>query len=117
MPRSSPMRRRQAGQALGGPSDCDRRPPLAVTTKAFSLPELKRLIEQAMRDETGSDFAWMNQGGVRDALPAGQLLERHIWDMMPFENRVVVGTFKGRDLPAVVVAGRTIDPIATTLWR
>lgn len=52
----------------------------------------------------------MNQGGVRDTLPQGQLLVRHIWDIMPFDNRVVVGTFKGRDLPAKVTAGRTIDP-------
>ena len=35
---------------------------------------------------------------------------RHIWDIMPFDNRVVMGTFKGRDLPAVVTGGRHLDP-------
>ena len=84
--------------------------PLAVSQKAFTKPEIKRLIERALRDETGADFAWMNQGGVRDALPKGQLLVRHIWDIMPFDNRVVVGTFKGREIPAKVVGGRAIDP-------
>ncbi|MBZ5620468.1 MAG: 5'-nucleotidase C-terminal domain-containing protein, partial [Acidobacteriia bacterium] len=84
--------------------------PLAVTKKKFSKPEVKRLIEQALRDETGADFAWMNQGGVRDTLPEGQVLVRHIWDIMPFDNRVLVGTFKGRDLPPMVVGDRKVDP-------
>jgi 2',3'-cyclic-nucleotide 2'-phosphodiesterase (5'-nucleotidase family) len=47
---------------------------------------------------------------VRDIVPEGQLLVRHIWQIMPFDNDVVVGTFKGRDLPAVVVGNSRIDP-------
>jgi 2',3'-cyclic-nucleotide 2'-phosphodiesterase (5'-nucleotidase family) len=84
--------------------------PLAVSARAFDKREVKGLIEQAMRSETGADFAFMNQGGVRDVVPQGQLLVRHIWDIMPFDNRVVVGTFKGRDLPAVVLGGRHVEP-------
>jgi len=84
--------------------------PLAVATRSFSKGELKALIEQAIREETGADLAFINLGGVRDILPRGQLLERHIWNIMPFDDTVVVGTFKGRDLPAVVTKGRTIDP-------
>jgi 2',3'-cyclic-nucleotide 2'-phosphodiesterase (5'-nucleotidase family) len=83
--------------------------PLCVASHAFNKRELKGMIEQAMRDETGADFAWMNMGGIRDLLPKGQILVRHIWDMMPFDNTVVVGTFKGRDLPKVVV-NRPVDP-------
>jgi 5'-nucleotidase / UDP-sugar diphosphatase len=84
--------------------------PLAIAKRPFSKAEVKKLIEQAMRDATGADFAHMNSGGVRDSLPQGQLLERHIWNIMPFDNIVVVGTFKGRDLPAVVVGDRKVDP-------
>jgi 5'-nucleotidase/UDP-sugar diphosphatase len=84
--------------------------PLAVSRKAFTKPEVKRLIERAIREETGADFAHMNLGGVRDVLPQGQLLVRRIWQIMPFDNDVVVGTFKGRDLPPVVVGDRKIDP-------
>jgi len=87
--------------------------PLAVSRRAFTKSEVKALIERALRDETGSDFAHMNLEGVRDGLPAGQLLERHIWNIMPFENEVVVGSFKGRDLPPVVVGDRQIDPDRT----
>ena len=84
--------------------------PLAVTTHAFDKRGVKTVIEQAMRDQTGADFAFMNLGGVRDTLPKGQILVRKIWDIMPFDNRVVFGKFKGRDLPAVVRGDRKVEP-------
>jgi len=84
--------------------------PLAVSRKKFTHAEVKALIEQAMREETGADFAFMNLGGVRDELPGGQLLERQIWNIMPFDNLVVVAKVKGSDLPAVVLGGRKPDP-------
>lgn len=84
--------------------------PLAISTRALNRAEVKRLIERALREETGSDFSWMNSGGVRDTLPQGQLLDRNVWNIMPFDNDVVIGTFKGRDLPKVVVGDRKIDP-------
>ncbi len=87
--------------------------PLAVSARAFNKAEVRDLIERAMRAETGADFAFMNLGGVRDVLPQGQLKERNIWDIMPFDNRLVSGRFKGKDLPAVVLGGRKIDPERT----
>ena len=84
--------------------------PLAVAKRAFNKADLKALLEQAMREESGADFAFLNLGGVRDTLPQGQLLERHIWDIMPFDNMLVVGTFRGRDLPEVVTRNRKVDP-------
>jgi 2',3'-cyclic-nucleotide 2'-phosphodiesterase (5'-nucleotidase family) len=84
--------------------------PLAVSKRQFTKLEVKRLIEQAMRDQTGANFAFMNLGGVRDLVPKGQLKVRNIWDIMPFDNMVVVGTFKGRELPKVVVGDRQVDP-------
>jgi 5'-nucleotidase/UDP-sugar diphosphatase len=84
--------------------------PLAVSKRNFSHAEVKALIEQAMRDETGADFAFMNGGGVRDGLPEGQLRERNIWNIMPFDDRVVIAKVKGSDLPAVVLGGRKPEP-------
>jgi 2',3'-cyclic-nucleotide 2'-phosphodiesterase (5'-nucleotidase family) len=83
--------------------------PLATSKRAYNKAEVKRLIEQALRDQTGADFSFMNLGGVRDILPSGQLLVRHIWNIMPFDNEVVVGTFKGRDLPKVVLGDRKVE--------
>jgi 2',3'-cyclic-nucleotide 2'-phosphodiesterase (5'-nucleotidase family) len=84
--------------------------PIAAANHAISKQELKPLIQQAIREETGADFAWINNGGIRDPLPAGQLLERNIWNVMPFDDILLVGTFKGKDLPPVVVGDRKIDP-------
>ena len=84
--------------------------PLAVSRRAFAKRDVKALIEQALRDETGADFAFMNSGGVRAGLPEGQLLERNIWDIMPFDNAVVIAHVKGSDLPAVVLNGKKPDP-------
>ena len=84
--------------------------PLAVTARAFDKRGVKALMEQAMREQTGADFAFMNLGGVRDILPKGQIMVRNIWDIMPFDNRVVFGTFKGRDLPVVVLGDRKVEP-------
>lgn len=63
-----------------------------------------------MRDQTGSDFAFINAGGIRDTLPAEKILARAIWNIMPFEDRLVVGTFKGSQLPPAVTGGQTVDP-------
>ena len=84
--------------------------PIAVSARAFDKRGVKELIEQAMRTQTGADFAFMNLGGVRDIVPKGQLMVRNIWDIMPFDNRVLVGTFKGRDMPAVVLGTRHVEP-------
>jgi 5'-nucleotidase / UDP-sugar diphosphatase len=84
--------------------------PLAISKRPFNKVEVKLLIERALREQTGADFAHMNQGGVRDVLPEGQLLVRHIWNVMPFDNTVVVGTFNGRELPPNVLGGRTVEP-------
>ncbi len=84
--------------------------PLAVSNRQLGKPELKLLMEEAMKATTGADFAYINTGGLRDILPKGQLLVRHAWNIMPFDDMVVYGTFKGRDLPAVVTTGKQIDP-------
>lgn len=84
--------------------------PLGVSEREYSRRELKAMLEEAMREATGADFAFMNAGGVRDTLPKGPLKVRHAWNVMPFDNLVVYGEFKGRELPAVVTAGHAIDP-------
>jgi len=84
--------------------------PLASSKRKLDKPEVKRLIEQAMREETGADFAFVNLGGVRDIVPKGRLLVRNVWNIMPFDNRVVFGKFKGSALPPVVLGSRKVEP-------
>ncbi|MBI3697705.1 MAG: bifunctional metallophosphatase/5'-nucleotidase, partial [Acidobacteria bacterium] len=84
--------------------------PIGEAKREFAGPALQALMAQAMADETGADFAFMNKGGVRDFIPQGPLLARHIWNIMPFDNRVLVGRFKGSQLPRAVTDGRPVDP-------
>ena len=84
--------------------------PLAMSEKAFTKAEVKALMERAMREATGADFAFMNMGGIRDIIPQGQLLDRHVWNLMPFDNLVVTGKFKGSQLPPVILKTHKVDP-------
>jgi len=72
--------------------------PIGESKKTFSKREGKELMEKAMNDRFPSDFAFTNLGGVRDTIPEGQLLARHIWNVMPFDNRVVVVEIPGDQL-------------------
>jgi len=63
-----------------------------------------------MAEEMKTDFAFLNSGAIRNTLPRGRLVARHIWNIMPFDNIVVVGRVKGRQLPAALISGRTVDP-------
>ncbi|HYM13756.1 MAG TPA: bifunctional UDP-sugar hydrolase/5'-nucleotidase [Bryobacterales bacterium] len=84
--------------------------PIGESKREFSVAEVKTLIEKAMCEEMHADFAFMNKGGVRDFLPQGTILARHVWNIMPFDNRVVTGRFQGSQLPPAVTKGRSIDP-------
>lgn len=82
-------------------------------------PELRGLVERAMAEETGSDIGWVNPGNIRDVLPEGRILARNIWNILPFDNYIVIGKFKGSQLPPAVTRRHPVDPgreytVATT---
>ena len=87
--------------------------PIGTSNRQLSKTDVKALLEEAMKQAGHADFGFMNAGGVRDTLPKGEILLRYVWNIMPFDDRIVVGTFKGSDLPAVIKAGRQIDPDKT----
>ena len=84
--------------------------PIGEAKQRFERRTLQVLVERAMCEETGSDLAWVNLGNLRDVIPAGPVLARAIWNILPFDNAVVIGKFKGSQLPPKVREGRTIDP-------
>lgn len=92
--------------------------PIGRAAKPLSRPEIKELMERSMNDRFPSDFAFTNVSGVRDTLPQGQLLARHVWNVMPFDNRVVVAEMTGDQLlklqdpsrPVMVAGDARLDP-------
>ena len=72
--------------------------------------QLKPLIEHLMAEAVGADFAYMNRGGIRDGLPEGRILARHIWNILPFGNTIFHGRMYGKDLPEEVTKDHRVDP-------
>jgi 2',3'-cyclic-nucleotide 2'-phosphodiesterase (5'-nucleotidase family) len=83
---------------------------IGTSEKEFDQPTLRLLMEQAMREEMGADFAYMNRGGVRDRLPKGTIQARHIWNIMPFDNKMVTARVKGSAVPESLRNGKAVDP-------
>ena len=87
--------------------------PIGHSTKPLSRPEVQALMQRAMIDQVHADFSFTNRGGVRDTLPAGELLARHVWNVMPFDNRVVTLEIPGAQLAALTDPSGRIDPVVT----
>ncbi len=84
--------------------------PIGEAKREFLSAEFRPLIEQAMLDQLKADFTFMNAGGVRDRLPKGTILARHIWNIMPFDNRMMTARVKGSQVPAALRNGKPVDP-------
>jgi 5'-nucleotidase/UDP-sugar diphosphatase len=84
--------------------------PIGRGDRTIQRDEVRRMIEEAMADAVGADLAYMNAGGVRDSLPRGEILVRHVWNILPFGNRILHGRLRGRDLPRDMSEGHRIDP-------
>ena len=72
----------------------------------FTLPEalrsergtdfaLGRIVADAQRHATGADVALMNNGGIRRPLPAGPVTYADLFELQPFNNRLVRHTMSG----------------------
>lgn len=72
---------------------------------------LGNLVADSMLWQTrnlNTDFAIQNGGGIRADLPAGTITKKTIYEILPFDNSVVVVTIKGAELIPL------FDFIATT---
>jgi len=83
--------------------------------EATSLREgdspLGNFAADVMRERTNADVAIMNAGGIRAPLPAGDVRERDLVTMLPFDNRLVVVSMTGAQFR------RLLDRIARRLGK
>ena len=80
-------------------------------TREIPRDEVKTLMERAMFDLVPADYSFLNRGAVRDILPGGKLLARHVWNVMPFDNRVVTVDIPGDQLAALTDPSGRTDPV------
>jgi len=66
------------------------------------------------RSGLAADFCMLNNGGLRIALPMGAITKGHIFELMPFENEIVVITLSGAKTKDLLdyVAARNGVPVA-----
>jgi 5'-nucleotidase len=75
--------------------------PLARDTPSGDSP-LGMVMCEAMRRAGKATIAIQNRGGLRADLPAGDLTFAHVFEVMPFDNRLAVLDLSGRELKEVL---------------
>lgn len=59
---------------------------------------LGNLICDALKDETGSQIAFQNSGGIRSALYKGEVKMKDIYTVLPFDNNAVTMDLTGKQI-------------------
>ena len=75
------------------------------------------LSNPVFKNRTGKsiDLVLLNHGGIRSAVNKGEVTTRTAFQLMPFENEVVVAEIKGEHLKELIhylVEGQTAHPVA-----
>ena len=84
--------------------------PIGESARKYSRQELQPMIERAMAEAVGADIGHMPLGSIRDSLPQGRILARHVWNILPFGNTIMAGRFQSKDLPPEVTSVHSLDP-------
>ncbi|WP_285058284.1 5'-nucleotidase C-terminal domain-containing protein [Pedobacter ginsengisoli] len=73
------------------------------------------VIQQALKIDPAIDFAMPStKGGLRVDLPKGDITVSNIFELMPFENQLIVFTLKGSDVQRLLdfIAASNGQPVA-----
>ncbi len=96
--------------------------PIGRSTQLIDRAAGRVIMQQALLDRFKADAAFIEGGSVRDDIPEGALLARHIWNMSPFQDPAVTVTLSGRELaelfpnnaqPLLAGGATTIDAAKT----
>lgn len=71
-----------------------------VNVDAQSL--MGNTVVDAMRFQTGADFAFINLGGIRSDIKQGPVTYRNVFDVMPFDNLVISFNCSGEFLKRII---------------
>ena len=74
------------------------------------IPTLKQNIERVWLATYRTDFAYQNPGGTRAYLPAGDILVRHIWSAMPFDNTLVTVDLSQEEVRTIMPDAEFAEP-------
>ncbi len=66
---------------------------------------LGELVTDIMRQETNADIAFQNGGGLRTNIPVGEITVGKLWEVMPFDNTLILMDMKGGQILNVLQHG------------
>ncbi|HEU5139199.1 MAG TPA: 5'-nucleotidase C-terminal domain-containing protein [Bacillales bacterium] len=76
---------------------------LSIAASGIGESELGDLIADSHRAAMGSDFAFMNEGGIRqDVLKQGEITWGELYTIQPFGNQLIQKTFTGAQIKAIL---------------
>ena len=76
--------------------------PISRAANAAGESAMGNMIADAMRTQTGTDFAFMNPGGVRADMDAGEITWKEAYTVQPFGNDLVKMTVTGADIKTLL---------------
>jgi 2',3'-cyclic-nucleotide 2'-phosphodiesterase (5'-nucleotidase family) len=65
-------------------------------------PQMAQWLATAVREQFKADVGLVNRKGIRQSLPAGKVTKASVYDLIPFENEVVVAKVPGEALLKVL---------------
>jgi 2',3'-cyclic-nucleotide 2'-phosphodiesterase (5'-nucleotidase family) len=72
--------------------------PIGRASRRVEREELRALIQEALRQRYSAEVGYISRIVVRDAVPAGDLLARHMWNVSPLDDRVMALDVSGERL-------------------
>jgi 2',3'-cyclic-nucleotide 2'-phosphodiesterase (5'-nucleotidase family) len=66
------------------------------------------MVADAMRAETGAEIALQNSGGIQNNITAGEFTLGDLFDVLPFDNQVVIMDLQGSDLQELFTQSASI---------
>lgn len=73
-----------------------------LTTYGDAQSLIGNTVMDAMLEHSGADFAFLNLGGVRSDITAGPVTYRDVFDVLPFESRIVNMKISGKILKKIL---------------
>jgi 2',3'-cyclic-nucleotide 2'-phosphodiesterase / 3'-nucleotidase / 5'-nucleotidase len=77
----------------------------ALTRNRSGESVLGDLVADAMRAESGADFAFTNSGGLRADLAAGPITKGSVYEVIPFDNTLVLVKLTGAEVRGLLEDG------------
>ncbi len=72
--------------------------PIGRSSRPMPREEVRLVVQDVVRERYRADIGYLPRIGVRDGIPEGRLLARHMWNVSPLDDRMVTVEIEGARL-------------------